>query len=70
VSKVHAPYSRPEELTHTLTAALGIVACGIAIPWLAWAAAGVMVVMQGTANDLPTRLELLVLVRPADRSAS
>jgi hemolysin III len=35
-----APYSRSEELAHTLTAGLGIVACAIAIPWLAWAAAG------------------------------
>jgi hemolysin III len=35
-----APYSRNEELAHTLTAGLGIVACAIAIPWLAWAAAG------------------------------
>jgi hemolysin III len=34
------PYSRSEELAHTLTAGLGIVACAIAIPWLAWAAAG------------------------------
>jgi hemolysin III len=34
------PYSRAEELAHTLTAALGIVACAIAIPWLAWVAAG------------------------------
>ena len=40
MSTVHAPYSRPEEIAHALTAALGIVACGIAIPWLAWAAAG------------------------------
>ena len=37
---VNAPYSRPEELAHTLTAGLGIVACAIAIPWLAWVAAG------------------------------
>ena len=37
---VVAPYSRPEEFAHALTAALGIVACAIAIPWLAWAAAG------------------------------
>ncbi len=34
------PYSRLEEAFHTLTAALGIVACAIAIPWLAWVAAG------------------------------
>ena len=37
---VNAPYSRPEELAHTLTAGLGIVACAVAIPWLAWVAAG------------------------------
>lgn len=35
-----APYSRSEELAHTLTAGLGIVACAVAIPWLAWVAAG------------------------------
>jgi hemolysin III len=35
-----APYSRPEEFLHALTAALGVVACAIAIPWLARAAAG------------------------------
>ena len=40
MSTTTAPYSRPEELAHTLTAGLGIVACAIAIPWLAWAAAG------------------------------
>lgn len=34
------PYSRREEFAHALTAGLGIVACAIAIPWLAWAAAG------------------------------
>jgi hemolysin III len=31
-----APYSRTEELAHSLTAGLGIVACVFAIPWLAW----------------------------------
>lgn len=36
----NSAYSRPEELAHALTAGLGIVACAIAIPWLAWAAAG------------------------------
>lgn len=35
-----APYSRPEELAHALTAGLGIVACAVAIPWLAWASFG------------------------------
>lgn len=34
------PYSRPEEFAHALTAGLGIVACLVAIPWLAWAASG------------------------------
>jgi hemolysin III len=29
-----APYSRDEELAHSLTAGLGIVACAVAIPWL------------------------------------
>ena len=40
MSTTTAPYSRPEELAHALTAGLGIVACAVAIPWLAWAAAG------------------------------
>ena len=40
MSSAAPPYSRPEELAHTLTAALGIIACAIAIPWLAWVAAG------------------------------
>jgi hemolysin III len=31
-----APYSRPEEVAHSLTAGLGIIACAIAIPWLVW----------------------------------
>jgi hemolysin III len=35
-----APYSNTEELAHALTAGLGIAACAIAIPWLAWVAAG------------------------------
>jgi hemolysin III len=39
-ASLSAPYSRSEELAHTLTAGLGIVACAIAIPWLAWVAAG------------------------------
>jgi predicted membrane channel-forming protein YqfA (hemolysin III family) len=30
------PYSRAEELAHSLTAGLGIVACFVAIPWLVW----------------------------------
>ena len=34
------PYSRPEELAHSLTAGLGIVACAIAIPWLIWVSLG------------------------------
>ena len=40
MSTAAPPYTRPEELAHTLTAGLGIVACAIAIPWLAWVAAG------------------------------
>ena len=32
-----APYSRPEELAHSLTAGLGILACAVAIPMLVWA---------------------------------
>jgi hemolysin III len=39
-ASLSAPYSRKEELAHALTAGLGIVACAIAIPWLAWVAAG------------------------------
>jgi hemolysin III len=34
------PYSRPEEFAHALTAGLGIVACAVAIPWLAWVSFG------------------------------
>ena len=34
------PYSRPEELAHSLTAGVGIVASVFAIPWLAWVTAG------------------------------
>ena len=33
------PYSRPEEFAHALTAAFGIVACAVAIPWLVWVSA-------------------------------
>jgi hemolysin III len=36
VATVTAPYSRPEEFAHALTAGLGIVAGAFAIPWLAW----------------------------------
>ncbi len=35
-----APYSRPEEFAHALTAGLGIAACAVAIPWLAWVSFG------------------------------
>ena len=34
MSSLTAPYSRPEEFAHALTAGLGIVACVIAIPFL------------------------------------
>ena len=34
------PYSRPEELAHALTAGLGIIACSVALPWLAWVSFG------------------------------
>src|SRR4051794_13160176 len=37
MSATTAPYSRPEELAHSATAGLGIVACLVMIPWLAWA---------------------------------
>jgi len=40
VTTVAPPYSRPEELAHSLTAGLGIVACVIAIPWLVWVSFG------------------------------
>ncbi len=33
-------YSSAEELIHALTAGLGIIACVVAIPWLAWVSAG------------------------------
>jgi hemolysin III len=39
-SRSRPPYSRPEELAHALTAALGIVACAVAIPWLVFVSAG------------------------------
>lgn len=38
MSTAAAPYSRAEELAHSLTAGLGVVACAFAIPWLAWVA--------------------------------
>jgi hemolysin III len=38
VSTAAVPYSRPEELAHSLTAGLGVIACAFAIPWLAWVA--------------------------------
>jgi hemolysin III len=37
---IAAPYSRPEELAHALTAGLGIIACVIAIPCLVWVSFG------------------------------
>jgi hemolysin III len=40
MSSIAAPYSRPEELAHSLTAGLGIIACAFAIPWLAWVSFG------------------------------
>lgn len=40
MSAAALPYSRPEELAHSLTAGLGIVACAVAIPWLAWVSLG------------------------------
>lgn len=40
VPSITPAYSRPEELVHALTAGLGVTACAIAIPWLAWVAAG------------------------------
>ena len=36
MSIIAAPYTRPEEFAHSLTAGLGIVASAVAIPWLAW----------------------------------
>jgi hemolysin III len=40
VSLLTPPYSRPEELAHALTAGLGIVACAVALPWLAYVSFG------------------------------
>jgi len=40
MSTLVAPYSRNEELAHSLTAGLGIVACVVAIPWLLTASFG------------------------------
>jgi len=40
VSVLSPPYSRPEELAHALTAGLGIIACAVALPWLAYVSFG------------------------------
>jgi hemolysin III len=40
VAQTTTPYSRSEEFAHALTAGLGIIACAVAIPWLAWASVG------------------------------
>jgi hemolysin III len=40
VSTAAPPYTRPEELAHSLTAGLGIIACAIAIPCLVWVSFG------------------------------
>lgn len=40
MSLLTPPYSRPEELAHALTAGLGIVACAVALPWLAYVSFG------------------------------
>ena len=40
MSTTAPPYTRPEELAHSLTAGLGVVACGIAIPALIWVSLG------------------------------
>ena len=37
---IQPPYSRPEELAHSLTAGVGIVACVLGIPWLASVTSG------------------------------
>ena len=34
MSTTTAPYTRPEELAHSLTAGFGIAACALGIPWL------------------------------------
>ena len=40
MASVAPAYSPIEELIHALTAGLGIIACAVAIPWLAWVSAG------------------------------
>jgi hemolysin III len=40
MSGVAPPYSRPEELAHALTAAFGVMACAVGIPWLIWVSLG------------------------------
>jgi len=40
VHAIQPPYSRPEELAHSLTAGVGIVACVLGIPWLASVTSG------------------------------
>jgi hemolysin III len=55
-----APYTRPEELAHSLTAGLGIIACAVAIPVL------VFVSMPDPSRLMP---ELKQLLRKLDHSA-
>jgi hemolysin III len=81
---VAAPYSRPEELVHSLTAALGIVACAIAIPWLVqvsvtdpWRLATALVFgvsalamfVTSVVYHWASRPELKLLLRKLDHSA-
>jgi hemolysin III len=40
MSTAAATYTRNEELAHSLTAGVGIVACAVAIPWLVWVSIG------------------------------
>ena len=79
-----APYSRSEELAHSLTAGLGIVACAVAIPVLVWASmsdpwrlvtglvfglTALAMFVTSVAYHAASRPELKVVLRKLDHSA-
>ena len=79
-----APYSRAEELAHSLTAGLGIVACVVAIPVLVWVSmadpwrlgtalvfglTALAMFVTSVAYHAASRPELKVVLRKLDHSA-
>jgi hemolysin III len=79
-----APYSRPEELAHSLTAGLGIVACAVAIPilvlvsvpdpWrlatgLVFGFSALAMFVTSVTYHWATRPELKVVLRKLDHAA-